>query len=82
MRDVKKTTKILHVLHQTPKDVRLNGYMRESELGRVSFAFLQSMYFDGLIDGAGLRDEKGTGNYKHTRLWCITDKGLDTIFGA
>ena len=77
-----KTKKILQLLHETPKDIRLTGgYVRESDLGRVSHAYLQQMYFDGLIDGAGLRDDKGTGNHKETRLWKITEKGMDALFG-
>jgi len=76
-----KTKKILQLMHETPKHIWRKGYMRESDLGRVSHAYLQQMYDDGLIDGVGLRDDKGTGNYKESRLWKITEKGMDALFG-
>ena len=58
-----------------PRDGLRPDWHREDELPRASFDFLQRMYHAGLIDGSGRRDDRGTGNYKFSRYWKITDKG-------
>lgn len=46
----------------------------EEEL-KSTFSFLQNMYFAKLIEGAGRADDRGYGNYKYSRFWCIAEKG-------
>lgn len=71
----KKTRKILAIL-ATPREDRQRPHdYIEDELPRVSFDFLREMYFAGLVGGAGRADDRGSGNYKWSRVWWITDKG-------
>lgn len=51
---------------------------REDEI-KSSFSFLQTMYFCGWLEGAGYSDDRGSGNYKNTRVWWITDAGREAI---
>jgi hypothetical protein len=50
----------------------------EDEL-KSTFSFLQNMYFNKLIDGAGRSDDRGMGNYKWSRVWRITEAGEEAI---
>lgn len=49
-------------------------WWRENNIGS-SCHFLRQMYFIGWLDGAGYDDDRGTGNYPHTRVWKITKQG-------
>ena len=54
----------------------------EDTMPRASLDFLQEMYFTDLIDGAGgRRDSRGYGNFKYSRFWKITEKGLKVLAG-
>ena len=55
------------------------GFWRTEDELKSTFSFLQNMYFLGLIDGAGKRDDRGSGNYKHSRMWKITAKGKEAM---
>lgn len=54
---------------------------RQDEL-KTSFSFMQKMWAVGLVDGAGVEDDKGSGNYPHSTFWWITDKGREAITPA
>lgn len=50
----------------------------EDEL-KTTFSFLQNMFFNKWIDGAGRTDDRGSGNYKWSRIWKITEEGKAII---
>jgi hypothetical protein len=53
----------------------------EDKLG-TSHQMMRRLWLNGLVEGAGRRDDKGDGNYPSTRVWWITDKGLAVLAGA
>lgn len=53
-------------------------WMRENMI-KSSCNFLREMYFAGWLDGGGYPDKRGVGNYPHTRVWRITDKGMSIL---
>jgi hypothetical protein len=73
MDDAKKTKKILAHLAAD------GGWCREDEMPRASFDFIQNMFFQGLVDGGGRQDARGTGNFKYSRLWKIKPAGLESL---
>jgi hypothetical protein len=60
--------------------VRLqDGEWHSEEELKSTFSFLQNMFFKKLVDGCGRTDDKGSGNYKWSRLWKITEAGKAAI---
>lgn len=57
---------------------------RESTLPRAGAEYMRVVMclHLGLIDGAGIDDDRGTGNYRHTRFYWITDKGRAALAKA
>jgi hypothetical protein len=65
----KREAQILHHLDAA------NGHWVTQADTRASQRTMQDLYFRGLVDGAGYDDDKGSGNYPHTRVDRITRRG-------
>jgi hypothetical protein len=69
----KKDQKILKLLSEAKE------WTVEEDIPRTSCEYLRMMYHRGLIDGAGRRDPRGTGNFKYSRLWKIKPAGAEAL---
>jgi hypothetical protein len=69
----KRTIQILQTLS--------DGHNWTEDSLKTSNLMMQRLWRNGLIEGAGRRDDKGDGNYPSTRVWWITDKGLSVLAG-
>lgn len=71
----KRQRQILLMLAQS------DGWLSRETL-KASARTMDEMYWNGWVDGAGLDDKRGTGNYPWSSLWKITLKGLELADAA